>query len=463
MELPKDIESLHHLLRECFAKIASLEAENAELRRCLGMDSSNSHKPPSSDGYKKKTVSPALPKEKGKKQGGQQGHQGKSLEMVSEPDISVIHLPTSCSCCGKSFSDSDCFETSQLRRQVFDIPTPRLEVTEHRLGKITCCGQLHIGTFPEEVAAPVQYGVRALTLASMLNVDFRMPYAKVSQLFGDLYGTSINESTIYSANERLYESSEPVEQAIKESLSSSELAHVDETGMRVAGSLHWFHTVCNRLLCYIFVHPKRGLEAITSASSIIPNLKGWLVHDCWKSYFSADNCSHALCNAHILRELQALIAQGSIWAVAMKDLLLAMYQASDKGRGVIPDFDDWKERYEQICQQADKEEPPPTKSARGRPKNSEGRNLLNRLSQQQAGVLAFARIEIVPFTNNRAEQDIRVIKIKQKVAMSFRTLKGAQVYARIQGVIKTIRKQEMNLFETLVEINNKKTIKFKST
>ncbi len=463
MELPQDIESLHHLLRECFAKIASLEAENAELRCRLGMDSSNSHKPPSSEGYKKKTLKPAIPKEGGKKQGGQQGHQGKSLEMVSEPDISVIHLPTSCSCCGKNFSDSDCFETSQLRRQVFDIPTPRLEVTEHRLGKITCCGQLHIGSFPDEVTAPVQYGVRALTLVSMLNVDFRMPYAKVSQLFGDLYGTSINERTIYSANERLYESNEPVEQAIKASLSSSELAHVDETDMRVAGSLHWFHTVCSSLFCCIFVHPKRGLEALQSTSSLVPKLKGWMIHDCWKSYFSFENCSHALCNAHILRELQALIAQGSIWAVAMKDLLLAMYQASDKGRSVIPDFDDWKARYEQICQQADKEEPPPTKSARERPKNSKGRNLLNRLTQQQAGVLAFAQIEIVPFTNNRAEQDIRVIKIKQKVAMSFRTLKGTEVYARIQGVIKTIRKQEMNLFETLVEINSKKNVKFKST
>jgi transposase len=459
MELPQDISSLHLLLQECFSKLASLEAENAtlraengELRRRLGMDSSNSHKPPSSDGYKKKSVKPAIPKEGGKKQGGQAGHQGKSLKMVSEPTTSVIHHPSSCSCCGRVF-EQDSFELLDIRRQVFDIPVPHLEVTEHRISRITCCGQSHIGSFPQGVTAPVQYGVRALTLASMLNVDFRMPYHKVSQLFEDIYGSSINESTVFSANERLYAASQAIEQEIKESLLSSEVAHVDETGMRVEGKLQWFHTVCNASFCYIFVHAKRGLEALRSSCSLAPDLKNWMVHDCWQSYFDFDNCSHALCNAHILRELRSLTEQGSVWASKMSQFLLDLYQASEKGSSVVKDFDHWQKKYEDICCQADQEEPPPQKSARGRPKNTKGRNLLNRLKEHQAAVLAFARVEVVPFTNNRAEQDIRVIKTKQKVAMSFRTFDGAKVYARIQGVIKTIRKQKRNLFQTLTNIN----------
>lgn len=463
MELPNDIASLHILLQECLSKIAILESENAELRRRLGMNSGNSNKPPSSDGYGKDKAKPAISKEKGKKQGGQKEHKGKSLEMVSEPDNTVVHHASNCSCCGREFGEEEGLAILAIRRQVFDIPLPRMEVTEHRLSEIICCGKAHQGIFPEGVKAPVQYGVRSLTLSSMLNVDFRMPYAKISQLFEDLYGTRLNESTIVSGNEVLYQRCEVVEQDIKEQLKSSELAHFDETGMRVAGKLQWYHTVCNRLLCYIFVHPKRGAKALTSEYSLLPDFKGWAVHDCWASYFKFEDCQHALCNAHILRELQALIEEGSVWAALMKAFLLDLYQATQKGTTLWEDSTTWIARYEQICLQADQEEPPPEKKPRGKPKNSKGRNLLNRLVKYQSAVLAFAQIEVVPFTNNRAEQDIRVVKIKQKVAMSFRTFHGAEVYARIQGVVKTIRKQGHNLFQSLCDINDQKEFVLKTT
>jgi transposase len=462
-ELPQDIESLHTLLRECFAKISSLEAENADLRSRLGQTSQNSHRPPSSDGYKKQGAKTGIPKTGGKKQGGQEGHTGKTLEMVSEPDVLVVHHPVGCSCCGRQFGLEDLYVELGIRRQVFDIPLPKMEVTEHRVSEVRCCGQSYQGEFPSEVSAPVQYGVRSLTLASVLNVDFRMPFAKIRQLFADIYGISLNESTIISGNESLYITLEKTEQDIKEALLEAEVAHFDETGMRVEGKLHWFHTVCNVLFCYIFVHTNRGQIALESKSSLLPDFTGWAVHDGWASYFNFDKCQHVLCNAHILRELQGLIDKGSLWAALMKAFLLDLYQTTQQGTQVVQDFTPWETQYEQICQQADKEEPPPEKGPRGKPKNSKGRNLYNRLVKHQSAILSFAQVEVVPFTNNRAEQDIRVIKIKQKVAMSFRTFHGAEVYARIQGVVKTIRKQGGNLFQTLLDIRNDKPCLFRHT
>lgn len=459
MELPEKIEELHALLRSCFDRLSVLEAENvalrqenADLRFRLGMHSGNSHQPPSSDGYKKKKIKPALPKAEGKPQGGQKGHVGKSLKMVATPDKVEVCLPLSCLCCGRHFEDKDCIAELAVSRQVFDIPVPKLEVTEYRLGVVCCCGERQQGNFPTQVAAPVQYGARALSLASMLNVDFRLPFAKISELFADIYGASLNESTIVSGNLALYERMEEVEAEIKAGLAKAEVAHFDETGMRVAGSLHWFHAACSRSLCYLFVHTHRGEKALHSQASILPNFTGWAVHDCWASYFQIKQSRHALCNAHLLRELQALIEQGSLWAQQMKDFLLDLYQVSQQGTGIVADFDAWQTHYELICWQADKQEPPPLSRPRGKPKNTKGRNLLNRLRTYQEGVLAFAQVQAVPFTNNTAEQDLRVVKIKGKVAMCFRTFKGAQVYARIQGVVKTIRKQGLNLWQTLTDI-----------
>ncbi len=491
MKLPTTIEELQKLLLEVLGKLSALEeevsklrkenaelraentqlrlentqlkAENAELRRRLGLHSGNSHKPPSSDGYKKKKIVAALPKEAGKRQGGQIGHQGKTLEQVDKVDKELIHHAEACRCCGRKFSEQEAYELLPTCRQVFDIPEPRLEVIAHRISGRFCCGQLHLGHFPEGVSAPVQYGLRAKTFMSLLNVDYRLPYQKISQWFADMYGYALNEGTIVNANEGLYERSAGIEAQIKAGLQSSAVVHADETGGRVAGELHWFHTVCNELWCYLFVHSKRGKEALASEASLFPFLQGYVVHDCWSSYFSFDTCKHALCNAHLLRELKALSEQGSQWAGKMSDFLLNLYQASQQGKGIVADFEVWKQHYEEICQQADREEPPPEKTARGKPKNSKGRNLLNRLTTYQTEVLAFAYVKEVPFTNNIAEQAIRGIKIKQKVAMCFRTLHGAEVFARLQGVMTTLRKQGLNLFQTLLNINAKINVQLGTT
>lgn len=428
----------------------ALKQENTALRARLNQNSGNSHKPPSSDGYKKQ---PALPKAKSKSSGGQKGHQGHSLQMVGTPDVVVLHHASGCSCCGKLFSSSQ-VHYIQEKRQVFDLPEIKLQVTEHQLGVIYCCGKAHTGSFPLEAKAPAAYGVRLHAMASLLNSEYRLPLDKVSQLLKDLFGCSYNESTLCSANARVYECLEPVEEQIKQQLLGSAVVHVDETGLRVEGRLHWVHTVCSAFLCYLFLHPKRGREALYSQSSLLKDFKHRVIHDCWKTYFSFEQCSHALCNAHLLRELTGLQEQGSQWAESMKSLLLELYKESQQSRYPLTNKEDWLEKYKIICQQAEVEEPVAEQKVRGKPKNSTGRNLLNRLVQHQEAVLAFAFEEAVPFTNNLAEQAIRCVKIKQKVAMSFRTFTGAQIFARVQGFVATCRKQKMSAFQQLVEVLN---------
>jgi transposase len=292
--LQEEVKKLREENGALRAEVARLQAENAELRRRLGMNSSNSHKPPSSDVYKKKAQSSVLPKSGGKTQGGQVGHQGKTLEQVCQADKEVIHHPEQCSCCGRKFGEHDAYELLPVRRQVFELPEPRLEVIEHRISCIVCCGQAHLGSFPSEVSAPVQYGQRAKSWMSLLSVEYRLPYHKISQLFSDIFGYALNEGTITSANALLYERCETIEEQIKLGLQSASVVFADETGARVSGKLHWFHTVCNELLTYIFVHPQRGREALVSEASLLPVLQGYVVHDCWSSYFHFEACRRAL-------------------------------------------------------------------------------------------------------------------------------------------------------------------------
>ena len=207
---------------------------------------------------------------------------------------------------------------------------------------------------------------------------------------------------------------------------------------------------------------KRGKEALLSEQSLIKDFENWAVHDCWESYFRFDGCRHILCNAHLLRELESLKEQASKWGQKMQEFLYEMYEATDRGKKVLAKRGKWERRYEEICGEGELEEPPPKAGKRGRAKNSVGRNLLNRLKKHQAGIIEYAFREEVPFTNNQAERDIRCVKIKQKISNSFRSQQGAENYARIQGFVSTVRKQEMNVFQEIVNVFNKKDISFQA-
>lgn len=428
---------------------ARLEAENAELRRRLAKDSHNSHKPPSSDGYRKKPRrTSAMPKGPKRKRGGQAGHKGRTLRQVSQPDKVQVHLPEHCAVCGRTIQEHEPFRVIG-KRQVFDLPEPKLAVTEHQLGEITCCGVPQRGTYPETVKAGVQYGPGVRALVTQLAVAHNMPLGQIRQLFADLYGYELNERTVENALETGYTLAEPVEKDIKTALEKGSVGHFDETGIRVNGRLQWMHVTSNAQYTYLFTHEKRGREALKSEASALPNFHGWAIHDRWRSYFSFEEAQHGLCNAHLLRDLQEVMEDGRQWAVAMRQFLLELYQRDEVLEGEAAEAA--RQRYRAILSQAEAEEPPPKKrkGQRGRAKNSPGRNLMLSLQKYEDSVLAFAFVAEVPFTNNQAERDLRPAKVKQKVSGSFRTEHGAARYARLQGIISTCRKQDRHVFHTL--------------
>lgn len=446
-ELPNDIVSLKALVEQLLKKIDRLEKENAELRRRLGLNSGNSDKPPSSDGYRKKIVKPGLPKGEKRANGGQKGHEGKTLRRTEQLDYAAVHLPGRCSRCGRHFGTNELYEVIGSR-QVFDLPEPKLEVTEHRIGRIECCGVLHEGEYPADVTAAVQYGSGVRALVTKLSVDCRMPMEQISGLFEDVYGYSLNTATIEDALQRAYELSAPIEEKIRSALLTSKNVHFDETGIRAAGKLNWLHTASSETCTCLFVHQKRGAAALESESSILKDFTGNAVHDCWSPYFRFEGMRHVLCGAHLLRELAGLMEKGSLWAEEMREFLLDLYKMPHP----IAAAEEVRNHYHVILAHADAEEPPPQPGRRGKAKHSGGRNLLNRLKKHEEGVLAFALEDDVPFTNNQAERDLRPAKVKLKVSGCFRTENGALLYARLQAVVSTFRKQGLQVFASLREL-----------
>ncbi len=425
---------------------AIFKAKILELESRIKSNSSNSSKPPSSDGYQKK---PAFSKKVKGTKGGQKGHKGNNLKQVSIPDKIIKCVPDHCNC-GHVF-DQDELSISE-KRQVFDLPQPKLEVTEYQIHKAICpiCGLNNKATAPENIKAPTQYGNGVKSYVVMLNVHYKLPYKKIQLLFKDLFGYPINESTIFSSSQKCYNNLEDTENIIKTEVSFNDVVHADETGLRIEGKLQWLHTATTTLFTYLFVHKNRGKEALESDSSVLNRLNGWLVHDSWSSYFSFKNYKHAMCGAHILRELQGLIDSGqSKWAKTFKVFLMSVYEMPFDER--LKQKQQIQDRFIRICNIGEQMEPPPikTKGKRGRYKRTKGRNLVERLIKYQDAALAFAFNEQVPFTNNLAERDIRPTKIKQKISNSFRSFKGAEYYARIEGFISTARKNNKNIFKEL--------------
>ncbi len=376
---------------------------------------------------------------------------------MEHPDHTV-RLTTPVCECGLSL-DTHSGEVEQTY-QVFDLPQPKLEVTEYQRIRQRCvCGREYLGALPAGINASVQYGpgVRALTV--LLNNSCQLSHEKVRSLFFDLFGYDLNESTVVSNNAWVYERLESTESRIKAALEEEAVGHFDESGIQVGGKLHWLHIACSRLFTYLFVSEKRGGKAHQTAQSLLPKFKNWAVHDCYSTYFKFDNCRHALCNPHILRELQAQVEQGKHWARELRAFLLDLFQKSEKGSKSVANICAEKEKWLKMCNEAIQSEarllsqksPPKARqnNKRGRPARGKALSLLERLVLHCDAVLAFAQYDVVPFSNNQAERDIRPAKTKQKIAGCFRTIEGAQRYARIHGFISTCRKQQLNVFKEL--------------
>lgn len=452
-----DKEQLIDIILELHERVAQMAERIQSLEDQLAQNSQNSSKPPSSDGLKK--PKPKSLREKGKrKTGGQKGHKGETLKMVSDPDHIELHAVTNCPECEADLSQVQVTEIE--RRQVFDIPPIEIEVTEHQaeIKCCSCCGTRVKAEFPEGVSSSVQYGNRLKAQAVYLNNYQLLPLARICELFSDFYNHSPSESLILNGNSALVEAIEATLEAIQTQLKQSDTVHCDESGMRVESKLNWLHVLATEHLTYYAVHPKRGQEAMRDIG-LLAELQGCAVHDGWVSYFKFDNCTHALCNAHHLRELRFIFEQyQQTWASDMFHLLIDIKKEVEisppEQMSLAPErLQYYRQLYDDILQQGFKVNPPPEHppGKRGRNKQSKPKNLLDRLQKYKAETLAFMSDFRVPFDNNLAERAVRMIKVKQKISGTFRTRQGAETFCDIRSYISTARKQGQNVIQTLYD------------
>jgi transposase len=442
------------------AQVEALKAEVEELKGKARKNSRNSSKPPSSDGFGKRTKS--LRGKSEKPSGGQPEHPGSTLEW-QEADLEIEHhAVTTCSGCGASLSKVAAEST--LCRQVFDIAPVQLVTVEHQSEIKQCpsCGCETIGSFPPEARNVVQYGPRLRAIMVYLMEGQLLPSARSCDVLKDLLGVRVSEATLYNVREQCYEQLEAVEQQIQAQVVSAEVVHFDETGLRVNGCLWWLHVASTSGMTYYFVHPKRGHLAMDEMGVLL-NFKGNALHDGWKSYL-AYLCQHFLCNAHHLRELRFILERyGQPWAYQMSLLLSTILDLVDgakaKGRTALRphQLKLLTARYAAILDQGFAANPlpvcpPDAPKKRGRVKRPPPLNLLERLKSKEASVLGFMRDFSIPFDNNQAERDLRMMKLKQKISGCFRTEDGARMFCRIRGYFSTLRKQKVNLLDALVGV-----------
>lgn len=450
------VSLVQSLIANFEAQVQALNERVRELEIRLGKDSHNSHKPPSSDeptfrrGRRK-----SLRQRSGKKPGGQPGHTGCTRVQVEMPDEAHLHVPDQCAHCGDDLHGVE--PHAAQRRQVFDIPVLRLHVREHQVQSKRCpgCGQSTQAPFPPGVDEPVQYGPGVLGLGLYLQVFQLLPYARTAKLIGDLFGQAPSQGTLARALEQAHEALEPVEQQIHAGLRQSPSVHLDETGLRIASVRQWVHSASTPTLTLYRAHPKRGREAI-DAMGVLPGYEGVGIHDAYTSYLSYPG-RHALCNAHLLRDLVAVEEETrAAWAAPMRELLLEIKAAAEQARtsGAAQlepvSIQAFRARYDALLRDGEAAHPPSPPTGRaGRRKQSPAHNLVRRMQKHADLVLAFMYDNAIPFDNNLAERDLRMIKTQQKISGGFRSRGGADVFCRVRSYISTVRKQRLPLLDAL--------------
>jgi transposase len=438
-------------LREQHSKLVE---QVKSLQERLAKDSHNSHLPPSSDRFGRKPKSLRTKSEK--KAGGQPGHPGSSLRWSCSPDEVVEYHVLACEACQHDLHTvAPCHVE---RRQVIDVPAPRLMVREYCAEQKQCpvCQHITAAPFPHEAAAPIQYGPTIAATAVYLSQQQLVPLARACEVLRDLLGVQMSEGTLCELIQKCAAQLVQVEQQIKAALREAQVIHQDETGLRVAGKRHWMHVTCTPTLTQYQVHKSRG-QAALEAIGILPTFRGISIHDGWASYFLYP-CVHACCNVHLLRDLLFLAEeQGCQWAADLQSLLLDMKEATEQARALGKhwldplEVADWEAQFLRILDEGDLAHPRATAppGTRGRCKQSPARNLLDRLRKYQQAFLCFLEDLRVDFDNNQAERDVRMVKLQQKISGCFRTLTGAQAFSRIRGYLSTLRKQDLPLLSAL--------------
>ena len=456
-------------VRMLLARLESFEAlekivlqqqqEIAQLKARLSKDSQNSSKPPSSDGLARRPKS--LRTQSGNKAGGQLGHRGSTLKRSAHVDHTVVHpLPAQCDVCGHNFDDVIGIEEAETR-QVIDLPALRFEITEHRIVRAQCrCGAQQCSRFPAGIISAVQYGASVRAAAVYLNQYQQVPYQRCAEAMRDLFGIRIAASSVVNYTLQAANELRPHVEQIKETLLLQSAVHFDETGLRQGKTLVWAHSASTSNLSWYGVHPKRGCEAINSFD-ILTRFKGVAIHDGWKAYRQYSSL-HGLCNAHHLRELLFIYeTTQQPWAREMMHLLceakdlVAALRCDDLSLSAAQ-MKDIRQRYLLVLGKGMKANPlkerkPGAIRQYGPVKQSDATNLLRRLFDYSDDVLRFTTDPNVPFDNNQAERDIRMVKLKQKISGCFRSWAGVDYFCTIRSYLSTLHKNNQNLFEALTE------------
>ena len=467
---PEAVVALVTMLLE---RIAALEARVSALEARLAKDSHNSATPPSRDPVRRPR---SLRGRSGKPPGGQPGHGGTTLALRAAPDAVVTHRPARCRRCGAAFdaalgtAGEGSAEGSAERRQVFDLAPPRLVVTEHRVADRQCaaCGAWARGDFPAGVRATVQYGPEVRALAVYLTTQQLLPVARAAEMLRHLTGQPVSEATVLAAERRAAAAAAPVTAWIHAGLRRAPVLGVDETSVFVARRGWWLHTASTPALTLYTVLPRRGRAAYAEIG-LLADFPGTVVHDGCQAFgtaaaaaYPADPGRHALCGVHLLRELTFLAEEyGLGWAARLKRSLLGMKAAVARAKAAgaralaRAALARYRRRYAQLVAEGEAAEPPPERrpgTTRGKLKRTPAARLLLRLRRDQGWVLRFLADFAVPFDNNEAERDLRMMKVEQKVSGGFRTARGAATFAALRSYVVTARKQGHSALDALRDL-----------
>jgi transposase len=438
--------------------ITQLSEQVKQLQERLAKDSHNSSLPPSSDRFTRQSKSRSLRTQSGKKAGGQPRHQGRTLQMSAAPD-EIVQLPRVVKCQHCQGDLTEVAVKTIERRQVIDVPAPPpLQITQYEGEWKQCphCQGYTSTTFPAGISAPVQYGPRLGAMAVYLTSQQLLPRGRTAEVLADLAGVQISQGTLTTMIKRAASLLKPIEEQIKTALSQAKVIHQDETGLYVMGKRLWMHVTGTPRLTHYQVHASRGHDALDEIG-ILAHFVGTSVHDAWRAYFLY-GCQHSLCCVHILRELTFLSQEmGLWWAHQMLLLLMAMKKATDQARSLgqsslaAEEIRALQTQFLSLLDEGDQVHPraPTTPGKRGKAKQHPARNLLDRLRKHQDAVLAFLHDLDVPFDNNLAERDVRMVKVQQKVSGTFRSDEGAISFCRIRGYLSSLRKQGLPLFAAL--------------
>jgi transposase len=446
------IEELLARLAAVGDQVAVLQAQVADLAARVGMNSQNSSRPPSSDGLGKPAPK-SLRAKSGRRPGRPKGQPGATMQLSDSPDHVVRHEPACCSGCAAGLAGTP--EEGVIRRQVTEVPEVRAEVTEHQMAGRRCgCGTVTWADAPEGVAAPVQYGPRAAAIGAYLWHGQFLSRDRACQAMADLFGCAPSPGALASMTRKIAAAAAPALDAVRGALAGAGVAHFDETGFRVAGRLAWVHSASSGKYVLLTVHAKRGKDGM-DAAGVLPAFGGIACHDAWAPYDCYSGVAgHALCGAHVLRELTAVTETGTdadvIWARQAIDALLALKKAADEARAaghaaigaeVLDEHSRWFREA----------------AAAGTALNAGRRTALQkkrcalaaRISAREGDYLRFARDLRVPFDNNPAEQVIRMAKLRIKVSGCMRSMRGAEVFCAIRSYLATADRHGIGWLDAL--------------